>query len=450
MNSMFNHFSYSLLNHPEKEEFEGVDNILSLSNNDELFSGTVNKDVSIGIGLNEVSPLSSSEYNYKLTSNTTTKSRFRPKNTSFNLNISNIESFEFGDEINFFLNDSNGHCDISEETNFILPTIVDFPSYCIESTSNDLQLSSINTPKYESCLALPSPPSSRTSSTSISPLKRKRNRTIIQNNNRKFKGGFLRDNLLKLYPDIKNHEHVDLRFTGLTWKMIEVKLNNKIRSSYNLPFRTTWKFIKTINKSVILLDFQESNLREVNEPDTIYFNILSRIVPVKSFRSIERSARNRDEMEKIILKEEVGIFERWCHFITSFEMNQLINFVLGNDYDLLANDDQLSLNKNIDSHKHHFSRLRSHNLVYISGKSCTGKLNKQQEMNWTQEQKNFSIGLYEQIMSYKDIKKPYKTKKSLAVMEAKYTMKNLQEFMNKYVYVDKSNVPLNGFDRILE
>ncbi|CDO92396.1 unnamed protein product [Kluyveromyces dobzhanskii CBS 2104] len=269
-----------------------------------------------------------------------------------------------------------------------------------------------------------------------------------------FRGGFIRQNIIKSYfPSIEEDESV----IPSNWKPVTVQLEdeefyekmlNSIKSQIQPAcshVRTYWKMTKRRENSKFIITITEEGLQ--SEPtfdeDNYYFNVISKVIESGSFGPIERGARNKDMIQKAIDRDDRAGNFRWCHFITSSEMKGIFDFFLQN-YDYCANDntvfDKLKANAKPDPFKHHESRVRSHMLGYISGKSC-----KLTPAKLTGKPKLFSEQMYRLIMSFDDYKRPYNTAKDISVMEVKYMVENLSDLLEKYYWVDPSTVPDEGY-----
>ncbi|CAH02266.1 uncharacterized protein KLLA0_B07711g [Kluyveromyces lactis] len=269
-----------------------------------------------------------------------------------------------------------------------------------------------------------------------------------------FKGGFIRQNIIRSYfpesvngkikvPDNWNPVTVQLDDENFYEKMLE-SIRKQIEPACG-HVRTYWKMTKKREGSKFFITIKEEGFD--TEPtfgdDQYYFNVISKVVESGSFGPIERGARNKDKIQKAIDRDDAVGNYRWCHFITSSEMKGIFDFFL-QGYDYCANDstvlEKLKAKSNPDPFKHHESRIRSHMLGYISGKSC-----KLHATKLSGKPKKFSEQMYQLIMSFDDYKRPYNTAKDISVMEMKYMIENLSDLLEKYYWVDPSTVPDEGY-----
>lgn len=268
-----------------------------------------------------------------------------------------------------------------------------------------------------------------------------------------FKGGFIRQSVIKSYfPDYEldnftlpnNWNPVTVELENDFYGSMEESINSQIKEGVS-HVRTYWKMTKRMVGSKFFITIQEESLDcdPIFDDDNYYFNIITTVVESGSFGAIERGARNRDKIQRAITKDDAAANFRWCHFITSSEMKGIFDFFLA-DYDYCANDnsvlEKLKVGAKPDPFKHHESRIRSHMLGYISGKSCKLHATKLKD-----KPKLFSEQMYRLIMSFDDYKRPFNTAKDISVMEMKYMFENLSDLLEKYYWVDPSTVPEGGY-----
>ena len=273
-----------------------------------------------------------------------------------------------------------------------------------------------------------------------------------------FNGGFIRQNVIRWYfPDFENGEfclpdnwkQVTVGFDENFYDKITQLAHRMIQCNPGVEnIRTYWKMTKVVVGSHFAVSISEESLDcEPMFTDTqYYFNVISAIVEPGSFGPIERGARNREKITRDIKRDEAEYGRRWCHFLTSSEMKGIFDFFLVN-YDYCANDhtiiEKLRAGIKPDPFKHHESRIRSHMLGYISGKSCKLNATKLEGIP-----RQFSEKMYHQIMSYNDHKRPYNTTKDISVMEVKYMFENLVDLLEKYYWVDPATVPPGGYNML--
>lgn len=218
-------------------------------------------------------------------------------------------------------------------------------------------------------------------------------------------GIFLRDQAASELS-IKKHEHHSLELIFSNFDEVERDLEKKMETQCG-SFRTIWRIVKWQEDHNITLKFLPSNEMNMVQPEDMEISVFTLIMPGHSSK----------------------------HLITSCQYLELVNFILGKDYDHLLNDNLAettvgSDGKMISTQKHHASRVRSHVKKFLKRHVIKDMKRYTEEERNNIDEFRYRMALHDLVMNCA-VKKPFESKVSVALMElqnVKYALLKQAEF----------------------
>lgn len=218
-------------------------------------------------------------------------------------------------------------------------------------------------------------------------------------------GIFLRDQAASELS-IKKHEHHSLKLTLLNFDEVERDLEKKMLTQ-SRSFRTLWRIVKTQKDHNIMLKLLPSDEMKLVEPEDMEISVFTLIV-----------AGHKSK-----------------HLVTSCQYLELVNFILGKDYNHLLNDNLAettvgSDGKMISTQKHHASRVRSHVKKFLKRHVIKDMKRYTEEERCNIDEFRYQMVLHNLVMNC-TVKKPFESKVSVALMELqnlKYALLKQAEF----------------------
>lgn len=163
--------------------------------------------------------------------------------------------------------------------------------------------------------------------------------------------------------------------------------------SYKQSYRTIWRVSRSQFDQIVNFEFFLSDEISVVPEDKMEISIFTLIVPGHATK----------------------------HLITSSQYLEMVNFMLGKDYNHAINDNLAeatvgSDGKMIPTQKHHASRVRSHVKKYLKRHVIKDKRRYTEEDRRDQHEFQYRIALHHIVMQ-SSVKRPFESKVSVALME---------------------------------
>ncbi|AQZ09778.1 (ZYRO0G21032g) [Zygosaccharomyces parabailii] len=205
------------------------------------------------------------------------------------------------------------------------------------------------------------------------------------------RGIFLRDHAaaeLAINKNDYNALELDLTNFDLITQTLEVMMQTRSES-----FRTLWKIFRQQYDQQVFLSFQLSDEYATVKEGETEISIFTLMVPGHTPK----------------------------HLMTGCQYLQLVNFILGKEYNHLINDNLAettvgSDGKMISTQKHHASRVRSHVKKYLKRHVVKDIKRYTEDERRNSKEFNYQMTLHNIVMGCA-VKKPFESKVSVALME---------------------------------
>lgn len=205
------------------------------------------------------------------------------------------------------------------------------------------------------------------------------------------RGIFLRDHAAsELAIDKDDYDTLELDLTNFDFI---IQTLQTMMQSHPESFRTIWKIFRQQYDQQIFLTFQLSDEYSTVHENEMEISIFTLIVPGHTPK----------------------------HLMTGCQYLQLVNFILGKEYNHLINDNLAettvgSDGKMISTQKHHASRVRSHVKKYLKRHVVKDIRRYTEEERGNPSEFDYQMTLHNLVMSC-TVKKPFESKVSVALME---------------------------------
>lgn len=195
--------------------------------------------------------------------------------------------------------------------------------------------------------------------------------------------------------------------------------------------RRILKITKSMEGNCIILAFSIGDISQTEPsslPDTLEISLVSRRVNPKAFDNLKLNRSNYDESK-----------DSWCekYFVTISEFFGIINFIVGDSLSVHQTDELCPLDSKIRTSER--KRIRSNIKKFLKDKTLAKALPSSVAENLLPSQKDFIVGMYNQVMSYTN-RKPRTFHKSFSVLK----FEDLQEAVMKSVSFFSFEVLLNS------